>query len=587
MKINFSKNKLIINISAGFLFCVINIIYIAYLFAFSNNIFLEVYKWSQLLAIIILCLFFIKNSAASFFTALFIYCFYLILVTYFIFTGSELDYPFLARNFKDIPAILPQFLLPAIVTLIAGALSSFSIHRFKNIFKKNFPFILPALILVGMPFITRADKLNNEFIYFIKTVGKKDKAIDYYQDNIYNNLIEQSIDNKKTLEEIRADKAKLPKYLDNIIILQLESLNAFLVSEKNTPNFLEIAKAGIFFPKFYGNGVQTILAQENILCSLPNSFDFNLVKSGGDKKVLCLPEALKFLGYKNIFIKSYDLKFTRTGAFMENIGFGEIHADDIMKKDDPKYLWGWREDIFYKRAFDYLGKNRQDKFNFFYIETGPTNHWQFKTPAGMEETVPFKNPKNHQERLTNTTHLQDQYLKIAWDELNEMFPEKNYTLLILGDHSWPAEIHPDNTFNQKGNFEENFLTSMIIVLGDEKKFKGKIINSRRSEMDIMPSILELLGAPARHNKFSSSFIDELNNEEPDNKEVNKNKILLIQPYSDKYFSIIDYPAKYQYNSEQKIMSIYDLLADPEEKSGRVIKDKNQILDLIKELISVE
>ena len=85
----------------------------------------------------------------------------------------------------------------------------------------------------------------------------------------------------KTLKE-----KELPSHLKNIVFVQLESVNSFLVNEQITPRFLEIARKGIFFPKFYANSVQTILGQENLLCGLPTSFDSTLVKRGIDKKVV-------------------------------------------------------------------------------------------------------------------------------------------------------------------------------------------------------------------------------------------------------------------------------------------------------------
>jgi len=574
------NKKIIFNTALIFVFCAINAIYISLLSIYSGNVFLEIYKWLQIIAIILLVLFAIKNKAASFIAAGVIYGSYLILITYFIFTNSKLDYSFLSRNFKDISAILPQFFPPLILIAAAVIANSVFIHKFEKKIEKKLLYIVPALIIICLPIITKANKLNNEFIYFVKSIYNKDEIINYYQNNIYRSAVEQSKKNKNNYlaQARKINKEILPKYLDNIIILQIESLNSFLVSEKNTPNFLNISKEGTFFPAIYGNSIQTILAQENILCSLPSSFDMNLVESGEDKKILCLPEIFNALDYKTIFLKSYDLNFSGTGEFMKNISFAETHADDIMAEGDIKYLWGYREDIFYNKTFDYLKKNKINKYNFFYIEIGPTNHWPFKTPEEMASEAPYKNPKNHEQRLINTTFIQDQYLKIAWEEINKMFPEKNYTLLILGDHSWPAEMHENNTYNEKESYEENFLTSMIMVIGNEEKYKGKTINSRRSEMDIMPSLLELFNISLEKNKFSSSFIGEVNGEA-----AAKNNILLIQPYADKYLNIINYPLKYQYNGSKSNMMVYDLANDREEKNGRVVENKDEIMETVKQL----
>jgi phosphoglycerol transferase MdoB-like AlkP superfamily enzyme len=467
-----------------------------------------------------------------------------------------------------VPAIIYQYLPHFIIVFFLSFLASIFVSRLKPLFKNKALFVLP-IIIVSIPFATRDYKSENEFVYFLKSIYQNNKAVDYYQKNTYEGLINNSVI-KKALVIKKAEKIKreeLPSYLDNIVILQIESLNSFLVNEKNTPNFLEIAKQGVFFPAIYGNSVQTIMAQENILCSLPSSFDSYLTASKKDEDILCLPGALHAAGYKNFFLKSYDLNFTRTGEFMNNIKFDETHADDIMKDGDPKYPWGYREDIFYERAFEYLRKNIKDNNNFIYLEIGPTNHWPFATPGGMENFVPFKNPRNHQERLINTTFLQDAYLKIAWDKLNELFPEKNYTAIITGDHSWPAGIHEGNTFNESGAFEENFLTSMAMILGNDKKYEGKVIKERYSLMDIMPSILNLLGVDFSNN-YSRSFIKELNGGQ-----VEEKNIILIQPYAKKYINIVDYPKKYQYIAEEGKILLYDLEKDSGEENGEIISSR--------------
>ena len=217
---------------------------------------------------------------------------------------------------------------------------------------------------------------------------------------------------------------------------------------------------------------------------------------------------------------------------MTNIGFDEVLADRIMQAGDESSIWGYKEDIFYKRAIDYLKDNKQDAKNFIFLEVGPTNHWPFKTPEGLEKEVPYEKPNNQKERLANTTFLQDKYLKIALEGIDDIFPEKNYTLIVLGDHSWPIEVHEGNEFCGSYAYEENFLSSIVLVSGDESIERGTVVEGHYSQMDIFPSILELLGLEVASNKFSNSFVSELK-AGGKKKEV---EALLIQPFSDRLIS---------------------------------------------------
>ncbi|GEM_PF-522238 len=575
--------KLIIEVLFILLFGLANLFIISFLSLISGNLFLEMFKWGQIIIAIFVLLYLFKkiNKVAAFLSAGVVYLLYLITAAYFIVTQSQLDFHFLKRNIGDINSILPNLFYPLTAIFVIALIGAVLFYKFQPIIKNKFVYLLLLLIIVFSLVLGRQED-NNELFNFIKSIYHQDNVINYYQ-TVYSRLIESSIRNKNDLiwQIEKVNRQRRPEYLDNIIILQLESLNGFLVNEKNTPNFIKIAQTGIFFPEFYSNSVETIISQENLLCSLPTSFKANLTASNLDKKITCLPEILGYLNYKTFFLKSYRLDFAQTGEFMDNLSFDEVHADTLMQPGDPQYLWGYREDIFYKRVFNYLKENIKEKYNFIYIEIGPTNHWPFSTPPDLKNFVPYDLPKKFQEKLINTTFLQDRYLKIAWEELNNLFPKKNYTLFILGDHGWPAGFHKNNTFNQNGAYEENFITSMAMVIGQEEKYINKIVTAKCSQMDILPTILDFFKINQTNNKFSRSLLKEINGSESP-----QTNIILIQPFADKYLSVITDSLKYQYNSRRKNFTLYDLKNDPSENNGQIIsQNKEKNLQIIKKLLN--
>lgn len=505
---------------------------------------------------------------------------YLILITYSkLFQNTPNTY-FVKRiiNGFNIDTLL-IFKYTLLVLLSVAVLNCLFLKIIKsNIKKKNTYFVI--LFIITIQFFV-LPSTNNELFSLCKTLFYKDKVVEYYE-NERLKLIKDSIENKENLiSQLQKNNLEgTPSYLENIIILQVESMNGYLVNKKTTPNFLEIADNGILFPQFYSNSIETILGQENLLCSIPGSIKSMLIYGDYSDKILCWPEIMKHLGYKTFFFKSYNLDFARTGELMQKLQFDEIHADDIMSKDDPQYPWGFREDIFYQKVFDYIGKNKKEQ-NFFYIEIGPTNHWPFNTPPKLKSIVPHKNPKNHQEKLINTTFLQDKYLAIAWEKINEIFPEKNYTLIILSDHSWPAEFHKDNTLNQRMAFEENFITSLALILGNKKEYKEKKITNMYSHLDILPTFLDFFQIKYPKNKFSQSFLPELLE-----KENYEKFIPLIQPSDNECpLNFIKNNLKYQYNANKKQIIIYDLDKDPEEKNGQIIgHNPKENIKIIKKLL---
>jgi hypothetical protein len=584
-KINNFLNSSVFILPAAFVYIIINFIFVILLYLYRTDLWLEIIKWLQFFALAILLSFYLNklNKYLSFIIVYLVNFAYLILIAFFLITNTKLDISFLKRNIRDINIILPQYIYYILILAFIAFLNALFIHKIKKHWAGKYKILsLSLLVLFVLATIFfRGSKFNNEFVVFAKTIYRDDETINYYQD-FYARLIQKLTEEKKIVKEAseKIYQSERPDYLDNIVIFHLESLNGFLVNEKNTPVFTAIAKEGIFFPKFYANSVQTVLGYESMLCSMPSSFDANLVYNKNLDQIICLPNFLKNFGYKNYFFKGgNELASTKLDEFIPAIGFDELHNKDIMQAGDPKYPWGYREDIFYQRVFEYLNKNLAPKNNFLYIDVAGTNHWPFKTPAGFEAAVPFPDPKNHQERLINTTWLQDSYLKIAWDYLNELFPEKNYTLLILGDHSWPAEIHPQNTFNERNGYEENFMDSMVMIIGDE--YKNKIISEKYNQMDILPSIVDLFGIKYPENEWRMSFIGNLNGQDGQ-----PNKTIQIQPFADKIINIINGHDKYQYDGETNQVFLCDLIADPLENNCKILSDnKKNNLYIVKNLLN--
>jgi len=543
----------------------------------SGNFFIESIKIIQFCLLVFLAVIAIiyRNKYCTLLFVTIAFVLQIILICYFLIAKKSLDFMFFSLNKSNLVDVFMPYMGGILLIFLVASFIAYFFLKSAFFFrgrKSLFIFIILTFIFILPSF--RDEIYLNETFKFFKSFLNQDEIIDIYQIH-YKELVDKSILDKKLLASRMegVEKKEGAKYLENIIFLQIESLNGRLMSSEVTPNFYKIAENGTNFTNFYANGVQTILGQENLLCSLPSSFYGNLNSIGNDKKVLCLPEFFNKLGYRTSFFKTYDLEFTNTGKFMRNIGFAETHMEDIMQEDDPKYHWGYKEDIFYQRAFSFIDKNYEKKNNFLFLEVGPTNHWPFKTPADYLKEVPHQKPGNQKERLENTMFLQDKYLGIAWNEINKTFPEKNYTVVIVGDHSWPSGEHPGNEFCGSGSFEENFKTGLTIIFGDKDVDKGRIVSSRTSHMDLLPSFMDLFDVKLSENDFRKSFFEE---------KFLEKKTILIQPFSERYLVFIDERnRKHIYNSKERSWTMFDLNKDSkEEKSAELIKGKDNSFEFM-------
>lgn len=544
----------------------------------SGKVILEFYFLLQILFINFVLVYFLQRSKIlTIISLIIVNLSYIAACSFYFMSGNRADYHYMARNAGHLFFILWErrdiLLILFLMALAYAWLSYRLMPRLQFTWQKTVGFSLLFLLL-----IFQAPKYNNELVYFVKNIFHHDVVIDAYQED-YQKILASSAEQKKSL---KIDKINSDSRLENIIILHLESLNAFEINDKHTPNLLKIAEQGTYFENFYSNSVQTLGAYENIFCSLPSSFDKNLVQTPWAPQVTCLPYVMKQVGYQTIIFKGgARLNETGTDVFENDIGFSEGHNSDIMAGFTP-LPWGYRENEFYDQVFKYLGQDKNPGKRFIYIDIGTTNHYPFVVRPEFAHLVPYPRPQSVYERLANTTFLQDRYLAYAWQKINELYPRHNFTLLILSDNSWPVGLQSKNTFNESGAYEENFRIPLIVINGNDKN-KGKIIKSRYSQMDVMPGVLDMVGVDYTGHAFAKSFVPEMNGEKADK----TRNILLIQPYSQKFINVIDEQGiKYQYNSEDGSYSKFDLNTDPLEKNPTLISsDRQQIKSMLDQLLN--
>ncbi|HET8564044.1 MAG TPA: sulfatase-like hydrolase/transferase, partial [Candidatus Binatia bacterium] len=378
----------------------------------------------------------------------------------------------------------------------------------------------------------------------------------------------------------------------NLFFVQLESLNADLVNPSFTPRLTETArKHGIFFPRIQSSSVFTILAMETILCSVLPTLERNLAQSEAlYKDLVCLPKILKRLGFRTLYFQAYpEPQFNNMDAFLQGIGFDEVHARDLMKPEDKLLKWGYAEDVFYRRVFHYLERFKDERV-FAYVLVGSANHYPFFDEEHraafphLNNQLPFPNPKGIQERMANTTFIQDYFFGRMYDELYVTKYSQNSHMVVFGDHSWPVGIHDGNTLNLNGAFQENFVTSLAVLPAKNHKQEyrfsnGKEVRSLHSHLDLLPTILEMYRIHNLHY-YGQSFFRELIGDVQENER--RSCVLSVQPFAGGFIALIDYPIKQIFDLKRGLVTTYDLQRDPSElkpmRQAKLDKDKLDLLN---------
>jgi hypothetical protein len=380
---------------------------------------------------------------------------------------------------------------------------------------------------------------------------------------------------QKNIAELQADKPITGKEFDPsvlgdfVFVVKQESLNGLLTGPKVTPQLMRAAEDGIMFPKLYGNSVQSLRGYECILCGAPPSAARDLVDDYPPeeiKKLSCLPKLFKELGYRTLYFFGGS-RNPRIVQFARSAGFERVLADEIMQPEDTRFDWGYREDIFYTRVDQFLQKHYRNEKLFVFIDTGATNHTPFKVlDKALLNRIPFPDPHKFEENLSNTTFVQDAYFGSFYDLFKKRYAPRG-SLIAVSDHAWPIPIHKYNIYNERGAYEENFLASLLFVPPSEGRIhfnKGTTVTQRYSQMDLLPTILDLLGMEEK-SLLGESFAPWLL-ATPNGKRLGPMKAKIsIQPYGGGYISIVRYPEKYLFDVLGSNVHGFDLEKDPEEK----------------------
>lgn len=364
----------------------------------------------------------------------------------------------------------------------------------------------------------------------------------------------------------------------NIFIVQLESGNALALqgqagfdnkqySDNYIPQLTRISEQGIYFPYFWSQTIQTNRAMENMLCGIVNNMGYSYSYKPKHLPVKCLPQILKKSGYKTIVFRASNLEFYNMGDFLSELGFAEIHYDDIMQPDDPKWKWGYEDCIYYQRAFEYLKQNYPDPQKLFVYFEMVGHHFAWDEKENYKNIYKFNPAKNFTEKYINSAIVQDHCLAEFYRHFKE-YDNSQTHIFILPDTSWPVGIN-GNFFNEKNAYNDNFLTFLTYLPPQaeiEKYNINKKVNQNNiyAQADLMPTIFELLN----NQSYPNSFAFELLKNPPQNNYENCH--ILNQPYGQGNIAIVKAMDKYIYSVTKKTITYFNLKNDMLEQNPHVI-----------------
>jgi len=355
---------------------------------------------------------------------------------------------------------------------------------------------------------------------------------------------------------LRVDEGERP----HVIFLFLESFRAknvgCLGAERGvTPHFDRLAKEGVLFQNFYANSVRTSRAVVSSLFGIPTDVDASEAAARVKFPFVGIPQLMQKTGYQTSYFHNGPLSFENQDLFFDLHSYDEVRGKDDMATMFPQMdstSWGLPDECLMHYATDFLEKRRETPqfLTLFSI----TNHHPWNLPRHYHPPSFPPGISRIYRKYLNTFHYTDSCLGLLVDLLKAKGLSKNTLLFIMGDHGYPMGEH-GNFVEQRNLYEENIRVPLMIY-ADGRIPEPKVIHDVASQLDLVPTLMDLLNLHGLNLSIGSSLIRPLKKER---------RVFFHNPYVFKNFGCREGKYKFIYTTLAEEMELYDLEKDPHEE----------------------
>ncbi|UQS86419.1 LTA synthase family protein [Nicoliella spurrieriana] len=291
----------------------------------------------------------------------------------------------------------------------------------------------------------------------------------------------------------------------NVFIIHLESFQQFLIDYKVdgkevTPNLNKFyhGKHTISFDNFYhqvaqGKTSDAEMMLENSLFGLPQGSA--MVTYGTQNTFQAAPAILDQHGYTTAAMHGDVPSFWNRENTYKSWGY-QYFFDSNYFKEKPSYSvgYGLKDKIFFKDAANYIQQLPQP---FYAKLITLTNHYPYILDKQNQSFPATKTGDNTVDPYVQTAHYLDQAFGEFMNYLNKIGLLKNSIVVAYGDHYGISNNHRPaiaQLLNKKSinSYDlAQFQKVPFMIYGNN--LKGKIDHTYGGEIDVLPTILHLLG----------------------------------------------------------------------------------------------
>ena len=257
--------------------------------------------------------------------------------------------------------------------------------------------------------------------------------------------------------------------------------------ENPAPFFNAISQKGLFFTRHYAPGARTIQMLPSVVSSIPTLFGNVFITSPHQhNRQRSLANILKEEGYSTFFIYAAKENSMGFSSYARFIGFDQtISRDDFNASQvEQDGAWGVYDEYAFERLLEETRKARKP-FLGMLVTIHP--HLPHKVPSHRKKDYPPKMDFYDDMRYT------DFCLKQFFDQIKKEEYFKDTLFVISGDHA----------YGDKSPLSIHHIPLLFYAPGFIPARKD---DSPASQLDIMPTILNVLNISTEHASMGKSLI---------------------------------------------------------------------------------
>ncbi|KQN98988.1 LTA synthase family protein [Paenibacillus sp. Leaf72] len=290
----------------------------------------------------------------------------------------------------------------------------------------------------------------------------------------------------------------------NLIVLQMEAFQKFPIhlkvdGQEITPTLNQLADEGYYFPHVYqqiGQG-NTSDAEFMSNTSIYPVGSEAMSKGYGDRAFPSLPKLLQEKGYDTATFHINNVTFWDRDKLYPALGF-DAYYDKPYYTDDHFNDFGASDEELYRVGVQKLAEMKQPFYAQFVTAS---SHFPFKVPADrVTLTLPDSLAGTQLGDYLTAIHYTDYAIGTLISKLKEQGLWDNTVLVMYGDHFGlqPDKIDPEQFKTELGMTYDARLSRFNIpfivhVPGGAKGGKGQVVEQVGGQLDMMPTIANLLG----------------------------------------------------------------------------------------------